>query len=310
MYELVVEVQNQGAGYARIDEPTNGFTVFDTSGQVLAGRAFIYVFPLVIGPGEYGYFVEGDQTYPEGTTVEQVGRVETGITARAAPGPLTAYAVSGVRVLDNYGTTVEGAVENTTTLDATNGIVGIILFGATGEILGAVYDNTSVVTIKAGQSRGFEALYPPTPPIAPADVKSWKAYAFDFAIDPAPPAEPRVPIGSCFNENLDAASEGSEVVAVSCDEEHQFEMIGTGEYPAGPEAAYPDPQVTEEQATRICRPLFESYVGIDYDRSTLYFWYFMPLSDSWARGDRLVECAAGFQDGAMQPPGSVRDARR
>jgi len=310
MYELVVEVQNQGAGYARIDEPTNFFTVFGTSGQVLAGRAFVYVFPAVIGPGEYGYLVEGGETYPTGTTVEEIGKVETGITARDAPGPAAAYAVSGVRVSDNYGTAVNGAVKNTTSGDATDGVVGIVLFGATGEILGAVYDNTSIVTIQAGQSRGFEALYPPTPPIAPADVKSWKAYAFDFAIDPAPPTEPRVPIGSCYNEDRDSAGVAKKVVVVSCDKEHELEMIGTGEYPAGPEAAYPDAKVAEEEAAKICRPLFESYVGIDYDRSDLYFWYYVPTSDSWAAGDRLVECAAGNQDGSMLPPGSVRDARR
>ena len=309
-YELVVEVQNQGAGYAWIDEPTNTFTVFDTSGQVLAGRAFIYVFPLVIGPGEYGYFVEGDQTYPEGTTVEQVGTVETSIAARAAPGPGAAYAVSGVRVSDNYGIVVKGAVENTTSLDATDGIVGVILFGATGEILGAVYDNISMVTIKAGQSRGFEALYPPTPPIAPADVKSWKAYAFDFTVDAATRTEPRAPIGSCYNEDRDSEGVVTTFVVISCAEEHEFELIGTGEYPAGPEAPYPDAKMTEEQATKICRPLFESYVGIDYDRSDLYFWSYTPSSGSWAAGERLVECAAGNQDGSMLPPGSVRDARR
>ena len=189
------------------------------------------------------------------------------------------------------------------------GLSGSSSSGATGEILGAVYDNTSMVTIQAGQSRGFEALYPPTPPIAPADVKSWKAYAFDFAIDPAPPSEPLAPVGACYNQDRDSAGIATGFEIVSCDEEHEFEMIGTGEYPAEPDAPYPDAKMTEEQATKICRPLFESYVGIDYDRSDLYFWYYIPTSGSWAAGDRLVECAAG-QDGSMLPPGSVRDARR
>jgi hypothetical protein len=117
-----------------------------------------------------------------------------------------------------------------------------------------------------------------------------------------------VPTGGCFNEVRGA--DGITWAVVSCDGPHHFEMIGSVELPEGPEAPYPGDEAIDEQANRLCIPLFEKYVGIDYDISRLVTWFYTPDAVTWPLGHRVVECMIGNEDRSMQPPGSVRNARR
>jgi hypothetical protein len=312
MFQLIVEVENRGAGHVRIDELTNNYTIHDTSGGVLVGGPFIYVFPQVLEPGAFGYFVEGDRVYPGGTTAEVVGEVELGITSAMALGPAAAYAVSDVLVSGGTLPEVSGAVTNGTSTDAITGVVGVILFGSAGEILGGLYDNTSIAAIAAGQARGFRAVYPPTPPISEADVGCWKAFAFDSVLPgtstPATVSIEDASIGACFNEDVDPTSGGVAAVLVTCDGPHQHEKIGQEILVDGPDADYPGADAIEEQAHGICHPLFESYVGMEPDASALTYWFLAPDEAAWGTGQRTVICTAGYGDRSMQPPGSVRNA--
>jgi hypothetical protein len=312
MFQLIVEVENRGVGHVRIDELTNNYTIHDTSGGVLVGGPFIYVFPQVLEPGGFGYFVEGDRVYPSGTTADLVGEVELGITSGMAPGPAAAYAVSDVLVSGGTLPEISGAVTNGTPSDAITGVVGVILFGSAGQILGGMYDNTSIVTIAAGQARGFRAVYPPTPPISEAEVGCWKAFAFDSVLpDSSTPATVSIenaPIGACFNEDVDPTSGGVAAVLVTCDGPHQHEKIGQEVLVAGPDADYPGVDAIEERSHGICRPLFEAYVGMEPDASALTYWFLAPDEAAWVTGQRTVICTAGYGDRSMQPPGSVRDS--
>jgi hypothetical protein len=118
-----------------------------------------------------------------------------------------------------------------------------------------------------------------------------------------------VPIGACFNEVRGAEGRISALI-VSCDGPHQLEMIGYEVLPDDPNAPYPGDGAMSRAGNRLCRPLFEEYVGMDYDNSRLVFWYFVPDEVLWPLGHRLVECTIGNEDRSMQPPGSVRNSRR
>jgi hypothetical protein len=120
----------------------------------------------------------------------------------------------------------------------------------------------------------------------------------------------RVPIGSCFDEHRDPTTGRLGAVVVPCDGPHQLEMIGMEMQPDGPEALYPGARAMDEHAYAICRPLFESYVGFDYDRSEFVFWSYTPDRMDWPDGRRLIGCTIGNADRSMQPPGSVKNARR
>jgi hypothetical protein len=115
-----------------------------------------------------------------------------------------------------------------------------------------------------------------------------------------------VPIGSCYN----ARDGGLRALVVACDGPHQFESIGHLVLTEGPEAPWHGRQAMTERVASFCRPLFESYVGIDYELSELTYWFFAPNAGSWDDGDRFVDCAIGNAGQTMQPPGSAKDSRR
>jgi putative regulator of septum formation len=151
---------------------------------------------------------------------------------------------------------------------------------------------------------GAQLLATPTPALTPglpedASVSELAVIAID-----------RVPIGSCFDEHPDPTTGRLGALVVSCDGPHQLEMIGIEVLPDGPEALYPGARAIGEQAYSICRPLFESYVGFDYDRWEFVFWSYTPDRMDWPDGRRLVDCTVGNADRSMQPPGSVKNARR
>jgi hypothetical protein len=144
----------------------------------------------------------------------------------------------------------------------------------------------------------------PTPALTPSSPEDGGVSGHSvIAID-------QVPIGSCFDEHRDPTTGRLGAVVVSCDRPHQLEMIGMEALPDGPEALYPGARAVDEQAYAICRRLFESHVGFDYDRSEFVFWSYTPDRVDWPDGRRLIECAIGNADRSIQPPGSVRNARR
>lgn len=182
-YQIVVEVVNTGGAYADISTSGQSFTVYEKSGSVLETGSFTYAFPQVIGPNEKGYFVESGY-FDDGTNIKNVGKMDPSISFSEADGPRDAYAVSKIKITqESYGSglQVSGIVKNASTEDASMGMVGVIFFDGTGKILGALYDNTGISTLRAGQSKGFKTSYPGTPPLKPTQIKKWKAFAYDFS---------------------------------------------------------------------------------------------------------------------------------
>ncbi len=106
----------------------------------------------------------------------------TTLRSEPAPSPLVLALANAVRGEDfGSGLQVSGVVKNTGTSDGTQGLVGVIAFDGSGNILGALIDNTDLGALRAGQSKGFKTSYPESPPLKPTQVKSYRTFAFDFA---------------------------------------------------------------------------------------------------------------------------------
>ena len=100
-----------------------------------------------------------------------------------------------------------------------------------------------------------------------------------------------IPVGACFNPNIGPDGRSHGFVLVPCSEQHALELFGRGDIdPAFSE--YPDAETLAAEADRVCRPLFEDYVGINYNDSRFIFWTYDPHPDDWPR-DRTIHCALG-----------------
>lgn len=93
-----------------------------------------------------------------------------------------------------------------------------------------------------------------------------------------------VGVGTCLNDP------GGEIVTdvdpVSCDEPHEFEMIGSVEIPGD---GFPGDE-TFDLAVDRCIPMFEDYVGIAYEDSIWWLNAFTPTEEGWEQGDRIANC--------------------
>ena len=100
-----------------------------------------------------------------------------------------------------------------------------------------------------------------------------------------------IPVGSWFNPNIGPDQRSHGYLPVPCSEPHVLEMFGRGE--VDPRLSeYPDADTLAAEEDRVCRPLFEEYVGLDYNQSEYTFWAYSPEPYRWP-DDRTIHCALG-----------------
>ena len=101
-------------------------------------------------------------------------------------------------------------------------------------------------------------------------------------------------VGACFDEptTLEVAS----VETVPCSGLHDYEVFGRV-FLTGVDTAFPGRASVDEQAFFRCVPLFEDYVGLEYEVSILDVATLSPTAESWEDGDRGVTCALLRIDG-------------
>lgn len=117
-----------------------------------------------------------------------------------------------------------------------------------------------------------------------------------------------IPVGSCFNPNVGVDGRSHGYLAVPCSEPHALELFGRGE--VDPSLSdYPDDDTLAAEGDRICRPLFEEYVGRDYDKSRYIFWAYYPEHDRWP-DDRTIHCALGNSSRSPHNDGAAKGTRR
>ena len=182
-YEIVIEVKNTGEKPANIHSGDQSYTIFATDGSVLKTSNFGYSFPQVLAPGELGYYIGGEH-YDVGTKPALVGKLEPSLSYSNADNAPTPWEFSNLKVgKDDIfgGAEVSGVVKNTGAEDAKMATVGIVLFDANGDMLGGVVNQVPGTALRAGQSKGFIATYPGTPPIDLSAVKSFKTFGLDYS---------------------------------------------------------------------------------------------------------------------------------
>jgi len=94
-------------------------------------------------------------------------------------------------------------------------------------------------------------------------------------------------VGDCFDADMGA--EVTDVSAIPCAEPHVYEMYAVADYPAGEVPSAFDEDFTLWE-TDICVGRFEDYVGLDFNSSVFYIGTLVPSDESWADGDRALQC--------------------
>lgn len=111
-------------------------------------------------------------------------------------------------------------------------------------------------------------------------------------------------VGDCFNNST--STEVSEVDAVPCGDPHQYELFHVFQLTG---ATYPTDADLDSQSAAACAPAFATYVGHDYETSTLSISTLYPTSDGWKHGDREVQCVV-HNEAESKVTGTARGTAR
>ena len=120
---------------------------------------------------------------------------------------------------------------------------------------------------------------------------------------------PKLAVGQCLN----GLREGGTVTSantrpVDCAKPHDNEVVGLVE--VADQKAFPGDQVMVITAQAQCVPQFATYVGIDFNTSTLILIPIVPTETSWTtKGDRTIACVVASGD-ATQMTGSVKGSKK
>ncbi len=96
-----------------------------------------------------------------------------------------------------------------------------------------------------------------------------------------------VRVGDCFND-VGFDDEVSSVPGVPCSQPHDNEAYAVFDVSV---TSYPEGDGMSELAFNSCKEHFESYVGKDYESSSLDITTMFPSPKSWQQNDREVICA-------------------
>ena len=97
-------------------------------------------------------------------------------------------------------------------------------------------------------------------------------------------------LGQCL---LAAPQEGVPLELVDCTQEHGAEVIHTFDLTM---TTMPSEDTLEEVSDESCGVAFTAYVGRPFEYSALDYIWRLPSPETWAAGDRRVECIAFTRD--------------
>lgn len=115
--------------------------------------------------------------------------------------------------------------------------------------------------------------------------------------------------GTCFNPIEDIDDEMLLAAQLtSCDDPHAMEAFAVASL--GPaNALFPDDRALTSHSESLCDTAFERYVGLEYDRSALEYYYYPPTEEGWLAGDHDVLCVVVADPGELLTE-TVEDSRR
>ena len=99
----------------------------------------------------------------------------------------------------------------------------------------------------------------------------------------------QIRVGDCFDDSTQTEGGISSVPGVPCTEPHDNEAyavfdVSIAEYPTNEDDMY-------DLAYNSCMEQFNTFVGRDYESSTLEITTMYPSTESWKQDDREVICA-------------------
>jgi hypothetical protein len=100
--------------------------------------------------------------------------------------------------------------------------------------------------------------------------------------------------GDCLPKFMSDTSTlvSEDVPVVPCSDPHVYEVFGVADSTA---ESFNQSAIGTE-ADNYCLDAFTSYVGVNYDNSTLVFSSLVPTSSSWGQGDREITCLLANSD--------------
>jgi hypothetical protein len=156
-YQVIIEVKNNGSGWADMIRGSSDYTVYDKDGGVTATGSSPYAYPRYLGPGETGYLLAAG--IEDGVKVAAFATVDASSQYKPVdePGPKLTTAKINLKAEAYSGSVaVTGTVTNTSSVDVARAVIGVIMFDSAGNPL--CYDYTNLVNnINAGQTKGFSA---------------------------------------------------------------------------------------------------------------------------------------------------------
>lgn len=102
-------------------------------------------------------------------------------------------------------------------------------------------------------------------------------------------------VGDCINQSdtveTEETVEYESLPVVPCADPHTGEVYAEHELPAGD---FPGDQAVTDTGMEHCYSVFEEFVGLSYEESTLDFWAMFPSQQGWEMADdRTVQCFVG-----------------
>lgn len=95
-------------------------------------------------------------------------------------------------------------------------------------------------------------------------------------------------VGDCLNPPSKVAAQVVTVSVIPCNRPHTQEVFALVK-DAGP-STYPGAESIQTVANAKCLQYFAGYVGVPYQRSSLFYTYLLPSVRSWEAGDRTITC--------------------
>ena len=114
----------------------------------------------------------------------------------------------------------------------------------------------------------------------------------------------QIRVGDCFDDAGSFDDEVTDLPGVPCSEPHDNETFAVFDLSI---TTYPEGDAMGELVHVECLEHFESFVGKDYDSSSLDIMTLFPSTESWKQDDREVICAA-YDMEAAKLVGSVKDS--
>lgn len=119
-----------------------------------------------------------------------------------------------------------------------------------------------------------------------------------------------IQVGDCMAEP--EGDEVTDVEVVPCSEEHDYEFYYAYDLDLGD--GFPTEEAMSADADQKCYDAFTDFVGIPFEESaSLYYSYYSPSAESWAEGDRQIQCLVYEGDdsaNAVPITGSLKGSKR